>query len=88
MGRLTLAPSRINVTDQTANNRAELSHQSTRVRERGLRRSKLRLQAQRFPDVHAAVYNLFNLGRHLIRARHYQELRHSAFASWEKAVAA
>jgi hypothetical protein len=38
-------------------------------------------------NVHAAVCNLFNLGRHLISARHYQQLRESAFASW-KCVAA
>ena len=67
---------------------AKLTAQPTRVRERGMRRFKSRVQAQRFLDVHAAVYNLFNLGRHLTSARHYRELRHNAFASWEKAVAA
>ena len=36
----------------------------------------------------SAVYNLFNLGRHLISARHYRALRHNAFAFWERAVAA
>ena len=44
-------------------------------------------QAQRFLGVHAAVYNLFNLGRHLISAKHYRSLRTSAFASWKDAVA-
>jgi putative transposase len=83
-----LIPEAIHDMPQYANNRAELSHQPTRVRERGMRRFKSRLQAQRFLDVHAAVYNLFNLGRHLICAYHYRKLRHSAFASWEKAVAA
>ena len=83
-----LIPEVIHDTSQYGNNRAELSHQPTRVRERGMRHFKLRVQAQRFLDVHAAVYNLFNLGRHLISARHYRELRHNAFASWEKAVAA
>ena len=83
-----LTPEAIHDTSQYANNRAELSHQPTRVRERGMRRFKSRLQAQRFLDVHAAVYNLFNLGRHLICARHYRELRRSAFASWEKVAAA
>ncbi|MFT6878990.1 MAG: putative transposase, partial [Granulosicoccus sp.] len=42
---------------------------------------------QRFLGAHAAVYNLFNLGRHLISARHYRALRTSAFASWKEAVA-
>jgi putative transposase len=83
-----LTPEAIHDTSQYANNRAELSHQPTRVRERGMRRFKSRGQAQRFLDIHAAVYNLFNLGRHLICARHYRQLRHSAFASWETAVAA
>ena len=50
-------------TEQYANNRAELSHQPTRVRERGMRRFKSITQAQRFLESHAAVYNLFNLHR-------------------------
>ena len=53
-----------------------------------MRRFKSILQAQRFLDVRAAVYNHFNLGRHLICARHYRELRQSAFASWGKVVGA
>ena len=83
-----LTPEAIHDSSQYANNRAELSHQPTRVHERGMHRFKSKLQAQRFLDVHAAVYNLFNLGRHLISARHYRESRRRAFASWEKAVAA
>ncbi len=65
----------------------ELSHQPTRVRERGMRRFKSTAQAQRFLNVHAAVYNLFNLGRHLVRAEHYKKLRIDAFGQWTKAVA-
>ena len=83
-----LIPEAIHDTSQYANNRAELSHLPTRVRERGMRRFKSRRQAQRFLDVHAAVYTLFNLGRHLTAARHYRELRQRAFASWAQAVAA
>jgi putative transposase len=81
-----LIPDTIHDTLQYANNRAELSHQPTRVRERGMRRFKSVQQAQRFLGVHAAVYNLFNLGRHLISAKHYRLLRQSAFASWECAT--
>jgi hypothetical protein len=62
-------------TSQYANNRAELSNQPTRVRERGMRRFKSVHQAQRFLSAHAAVYNLFNLGRLLISAKHYQFFR-------------
>ena len=83
-----LAPEALHDTSRYANNRAEQSHQPTRVRERVMRRFKSRRQAQRFLGVHAAVYNLFNLGRQLISTRHYRDVRHSAFASWDMAVAA
>jgi len=79
-------PDTIHDTSQYANNRAELSHQSTRVRERGMRRFKSIVQAQRFLGVHSAVYNLFNLGRHLISAKNYRLLRMRAFTSWINAV--
>jgi len=78
-----LIPETLHDTAQYANNRAELSHQPTRVRERGMRRFKSTRQAQRFLSVHAAVYNLFNLGRHLVSASHYRDLRQGAFASWD-----
>ncbi|MFT6056894.1 MAG: hypothetical protein ACJAS2_001172 [Pseudohongiellaceae bacterium] len=45
-------------------------------------------QAQRFINAHAAVYNLFNLGRHLVSAENYRFFRLRAFASWESPVAA
>lgn len=77
----------IHNTSQYANNRAELSHQPTRVRERGMRRFKSMSQAQRFLSAHAAVYNLFHLGRHLVSAKNYRMLRLRAFASWKSAVA-
>ena len=82
-----LIPESLHDTSQYANNRAELSHQPTRVRERGMRRFKSTQQAQRFLSAHAAVYNLFNLGRHLISAKHYRIFRYSAFASWKCAAA-
>ena len=82
-----LLPEAIHNTAQYANNRAELSHQPTRVRERGMRRFKSTAQAQRFLTIHAAVYNLFNLGRHLVRAEHYKKLRIDAFGQWKIAVA-
>ena len=83
-----LIPETIHNMEKYANNRAELSHQPTRVRERGMRRSdvsefKSVKQAQRFLDVHAAVYNLFNLGRHLVSAETYRYFRLRSFASWK-----
>ncbi len=82
-----LTPETIPETMQYANNRWELSHEPTRVRERGMRKFKSVEQAQRFLGAHAAVYNLFNLGRHLVSADNYRFFRQRAFASWESAVA-
>jgi len=87
-----LIPEAIHRTKQYENNRAEQSHDATRVRERGMRgpahrKFKSVRQAQRFPGAHAAVSNLFNLGRHLVRAEHYRNLRVSAFNEWRRAVA-
>jgi putative transposase len=70
-----------------ANNRAEQSHEATRVRERGMRRFKSTGQAQRFLGAHAAVSNLFNLGRHKVGAQHYRDLRINAFIEWSRAAA-
>tara|TARA_Y100000385_G_C12860205_1_gene536895 strand:+ start:44 stop:727 length:684 start_codon:yes stop_codon:yes gene_type:complete len=82
-----LMPDAIHSTEQYENNCAEQSHEATRARERGMRRFKSVRQAQRFLDTHAAVHNLFNLGRHLVKARHYRDLRISAFGEWSRAVA-
>lgn len=82
-----LMPEVIHDTSQYANNRAELSHQATRVRERVMRRFKTVGQAQRFVTAHAAVSNLLNLGRYLVLANHYRDLRVSAFSEWNRVVA-
>ena len=87
-----LIPEAIHVTERYANNRAEQSHEPTRVRERGMRGPASRKfksvgQAQRFLNAHAAVYNLFNLGRHLTKAKYYRKFREGAFIEWERAVA-
>jgi len=82
-----LMPETIHTTDQCANNRAEQSHEATRVRERGMRKFKSVRQAQGFLGAHAVVSNLFNLGRHLVGAQHYRDLRISAFNEWSRAVA-
>ena len=82
-----LIPEVIHSTQQYENNRAEQSHEATRVRERGMRKFKSMKQAQRFVTAHAAVSNLFNLSRHLVSANHYRNLRISAFADWERTVA-
>ena len=81
-----LIPETVHNMVKYANNRAELSHQPTRVRERGMRRFKSMKQAQRFLNVHAAVYNFFNLGRHLVSAVNYRYFRLRSFASWKNAA--
>jgi putative transposase len=81
-----LIPESIHDNDQYANNRAELSHQTTRVRKRCMRKFKSVKQAQRFLNVHAAVYNLFNLGRHLVSTETYRFFRSRSFASWKNAA--
>ncbi len=77
-------PSVPHCTDQYANNRAEVSHEPTRLRERQMRRFKSAGHAQRFLTVHGAVGNLFRLGRHLIRASYYREFRSKAFSEWQQ----
>ena len=80
-------PETIHSTKLYANNRVEQSHETTRMRERAMRKFKSVRQAQRFLGAHAAVSNLFNLGRHLVSASHYRNLRMSAFSEWSRAVA-
>jgi putative transposase len=88
VARRALMPETIHSNDRYANNRAELSHQPTRARERGMRRFSSPRQAQRFPSAHAVVYNLFNLQRHLASAAFYRLHRARAFKRWNEAVAA
>jgi hypothetical protein len=44
--------------------------------------------AQRFLSIHAAVYNTFNLQRHLICRSTLRTFRAEAMAQWQVAVAA
>ena len=73
--RCAVMPSVVHCTDQYANNRAEVSHQPTRQRERQMRRFKSAAQLQRFASVHGLVQNLFRVGRHLLRSAHHRLLR-------------
>jgi transposase-like protein len=70
------------------NNRAENSHQPTRRRERKMQRFKSPGSAQRFLAAHAAVYNTFNLQRHLISRRTLRLFRANAMKQWQAATAA
>ena len=70
------------------NNRAENSHLPIRRRERKLQRFKSPGSAQRFLSAHAAVYNTFNLQRHLISRRTLRAFGDEATDQWNAAVAA
>ena len=62
----TVMPSVIQSTQQYENNRAEVSHQPTRQRERRMRRFTSAAHAQRSLSVHGPVQNLVHIGRHLL----------------------
>ena len=84
----TVMPAVVHITDQYANNRAEVSHQPTRQRERQMRRFKSAAHAQRFLSVHGPVQNLFRVGRHLLRAVHHRLLRMRSFRIWDEVTCA
>jgi len=70
------------------NNRVENSHQPTRRRERKMQRFKSAGSAEKFLSIHAAVYNTFNVQRHLAAAQTHRALRAVAMSTWREAVAA
>jgi transposase-like protein len=70
------------------NNRVENSHLPVRRRERKMQRFKSQGQAQRFVATHSAVYNTFNIQRHLISRNTMRCFRDSAMAEWNAASAA
>ena len=69
------------------NNRAENSHPPTRRRERKMQRFKSARSAQKFLSTHAAVYNTFNVQRHLTSAQSHRVLRTAAMSTWHEVVA-
>jgi putative transposase len=78
----------LHVTGGRLNNRAEVSHQPTRRRERRMGRFKSLGSMQRFRSVHDAIYNHFNLQRHLISRPILHQTRARAFTEWCEIVAA
>jgi putative transposase len=70
------------------NNRAENSHLPVRRRERKMQRFKSQGQAQRFASIHASIYNLFNIQRHLISRSTLRTFRATAMEGWIAASAA
>jgi putative transposase len=68
------------------NNRAENSHLPIRRRERQQQRFKSPASAQRSLTTHAAIYNTFNIQRHLISRPTFRRFRAEAASVWAAAV--
>jgi putative transposase len=66
------------------NNRAENSHQPTRVREKVMRRFKSSGQAQRFLSAFSKISSHFRPRRHLLSAQSYHTEMQSRFATWRE----
>lgn len=64
------------------NNRAEPSHQPTRLRERVMRRFKSAASAQRFRSVFSGFGTHCQPRRHLLTAAEHRAVRHARYASW------
>ena len=69
------------------NNRVENSHLPVRRRERKMQRFKSQGQAQRFVSIHSAIYNAFNIQRHLISRNTVRHFRTAAIVEWNAASA-
>ena len=66
------------------NNRAEVSHQPTRRRERQMQRFKSARHAQRFLSAHSRIHNHFQLRRHRLTADQHRAARDHAFGTWRE----
>src|SRR5881227_4061887 len=64
------------------NNRAEVSHQPTRRRERQMQRFKSARHAQRFLSAHSRIHNHFQLRPHRLTADQHRAARDRAFRIW------
>jgi putative transposase len=76
------------ITGGRLNNRAENSHLPIRLRERRMQRFKSVGSAQRFLSTHAAIYNIFNVQRHLISRITLRQSRAEAMNLWGAVTAA
>src|SRR5437763_82143 len=66
------------------NNRAENSHQPTRVREKIMRRFKSQGQAQRFLSAQGPIRQHFRPKRHKLTASDYRAKMQEQFGSWNE----
>ena len=70
-------PSVEHLQQKYQNNRVENSHQSTRLRERVMKRFKSSGHAQRFLSVFGIITSHFRVGKHRYRTRGYREVMKS-----------
>ncbi|HEY3037891.1 MAG TPA: IS6 family transposase [Pyrinomonadaceae bacterium] len=70
------------------NNRAENSHQPTRLREKVMKWFKSPGHAQRFLSAFGIINSHFRVGRHLYSAGGYRAVWKSRFAQWTEAIVA
>ncbi len=84
--RAEVMPSVEHLQQKYQNNRAENSHQPTRLRERVMRRFKSAGQAQRFLSAFGIITSHFRPGRHLCTVGVYREMMRRRFAVWEQVV--
>jgi putative transposase len=77
-------PSVEHIEKKYQNNRAENSHQPTRLREKVMRRFKSAGHARRFLSAFGIITSHFRVGRHLYSARSYHEVMKLRFADWEE----
>ena len=66
----------------------ENSHLPVRQRERRMQGFKSSGSAQRFLSTHAAIYNTFNVQRHLITRKTMRQFRGDAMNTWRTVTAA
>jgi putative transposase len=76
------------ITGGRVNNRAENSHLPIRQRERRMQRFKSTGSVQRFLSTHAAIYNTFNVQRHLISRKTLRKFRTEAMSRWDAVTVA
>jgi len=68
------------------NNRAEVSHQPTRRRERQMQRFKSARHAQRFLSTYSRIHTRFHLRRHRLSATAHRAARDAALQMWRQVV--
>jgi len=84
--RAEVMPSVEHLQQKYQNNRAENSHQPTRLPERVMRRFKSSGHAQRFLSAFGIITSNFRPGRHLCTADVYREMMTRRFAAWKELV--